>query len=1161
MKCPNCKTEIGENELACPNCKKVLRLKCSNCGNITKNTICEKCGSVILNKCYKCGKLNSTALEKCPNCGMDINASIGLRESVIEEFAVLTIDITNFDDIKSAFKSEKIKNQFKTNLYSLVKKTAYQKKLRTQFFENTFIIRFCKDYSFVESCKSAIDFSVFVAQSITEINQKLFDAKGIALKVQMAIQKRDIYSKPEEYKSGVNIDVVYSSSGVTIYNNIETIVDSYVYQATKEEYPFQSLSALYIKNRMVMFFELVLSKIIKPEDKKELKKAVKLPKYADYVPEEEPDESVLINFSGLNCTFSRAKEESVTAELRKINAKNPQNTIISIKGDERKEKLSELSNETLSNVFEGCKIVRFSCFDKNKYSAFGLLKQIVFEYYSINEETFLLNPKNYENKINNKNLLDLINMSPTNKAHPEDVRFGYFETFRDFIAAIPYKTIFVIEDFEYIDESSLEILKYIIDNKFLGNIGFVVSYSKDFSLHRKIPKLMTSNNYFEIELSPSANKTILTNQIDKLKNIKDSFFLEKILENTKGSYLYFNQALKYLLDDGIIEQKNNTYSIKEERMIVIPKDLDELVQKRLAHLQYLESYFELFGLMLLISEKIPVAVIQMFEIQNSAKILKYLEKEDFILFTQEKEIYIKHYNLFKQNFLNLCEPEKLEKLAKLLLEKIYINIEASNVKKAELLEYAKLKKEAFAQWHSLAMISGQLGDFCAYLNCTNKFLSLVDNVIDENTDKTVEQIKTEVYFELSLMLYKYYPDKIMNFLEMFLDKLENDKDEPKIQEIANRLVQSCILSGNYRNALDYIGKIISKIQKSSFNPEDKSFNINYFLINLVTIEIYFNLGRLNECIELGDELFKYITPKTDLERYLPENISKKQFEDAILDALIFTNLSCIIQLRPDRKERLQKTIRELPQKYTCFLLLGLISDLLEGKNIRDELAQIAQSKFTDKYSELFLFVIQGILALTENNFNEFGNCIYNAKIRAEDMYLHQFKYFCDLMIGYAYLNLGNTKKAKQIFYDVLDTSSEKSMKNIAYTSWFMTAKAEYFDKNIPVAAEILNNSILRMEKDTDISDLFMILFKLLSSEIILTTGQSGLFEKALYNTEQIFDLSVKHKMHLYLMQIADMLIFIYNQILSSTQSKDIADAMQRKIQNLQQTMSAIFNVS
>ena len=1161
MKCPNCKTEIGENDLACPKCKKVLRLKCSNCGNVTKNTVCEKCGSVILNKCYKCGKLNSTALEICQNCGMDINASIGLRESVIEEFAVLTIDITNFDDIKSAFKSEKIKNQFRTNLYSLIKKTAYQKKLRTQFLDNTFIIRFCKDYSFVESCKSAIDFSIFVAQSITEINQKLFDAKGIALKVQMAIQKRDIYSKPSDYKSGVNINVVYSSSGVSaVFNNIEAIVDSYVYQATKDEYPYQSLSALYIKNQMVMFFELVLQKIIKLEKKKDLK-AVELPKYADYEPEEDTDESVLINFSGLNCTFLKTKEESVISELKKIKNKNIQNPIVSLKGDKRNVKLSNISNSSLEEIFEGCKVIRFSCFDRNKYCAYGLLKQIVLAYYNINETESLLNPQNTDSLVTDKNLKDLINMSPTNKSHPEDVRFGYFESFRDFITAIPFKTIFVIENIEYIDECSLEILKYIVENKFLGNTGFLVSNSTDFSLHRKIPKLMTSNNYFEIELTPSANKVIVTNLIDKLKNIKDSFFLEKVLENTKGSHLYFDQAVKYLLDDGIIELKNNVYNIKEERMIVIPKDIDELVQKRILHLQYLENSFELFGLMLLIGEKVPLQLIQQLGIPNFAKILKYLEEEDFVSHLENKEVFIKHYNLYKQNFINICDKDKLKELSTILLEKIYINITAPNVVKAELLEYAKLKKEAFTQWHSLAMVSSQLGDFCAYLNCTNKFLSLVDNVIDENTDKTIDQIKMDVYFELSLMLYKYYPDKIMNFLELFLDKLEKEKDDPKIQEIANKLVQSCILSGNYRNALDYIGKIISRMPKSSFNPNDKNFNINYFLVNLVTLEIYFNLGRLNECIELGDELFKNINPKTDLEKLLPENLSKKQFDDAILDALFFMNASCIIQLKDDRKEKLTKTIEKLPQNYSCFTLLGLLSDLIEGKNITPALSQIAKAGFNDKYSEILMPIIQGIIALKENNFDALGNYIYNAKIKAADMYLHQFKYFCDLMIGYAYLNLGNIKKAKQIFYDVLDISTEKSMKNTTYMSWFLTAKAEYADKNTGIAAEILENSILKMEKDTDVSVLFMILFKALSSEIILTTGQNKHFEQALYNCEQIFDMSVKHKIYLYLPQIADMLMFIYNQILSSNQPKETTEIIQKKILNLQQTMTSIFNIS
>ena len=273
MNCPHCKTEISEKDLVCPNCKKVLKLQCPVCGAISKNTICEKCGSVILNKCYKCGKLNSTALNKCPKCGLDINASIGLRESIIEEFAVLTIEISNFDDIQNVFKSEKIVEKFKKNLYSLIKKTAAQKKLRVQFIDNTFIIRFCKDYSFDDSCVSAVDFSIFVAQSVTEINQKLFEAKGITLKTQMAIQKRDIYSAQSAYKSGININVVYSSSGKSqIYNDVEVIADSYVYQSTKLKYPYQSLSAVYIKNQMIMFLNLYCTKLLNWKKKRKTSK-------------------------------------------------------------------------------------------------------------------------------------------------------------------------------------------------------------------------------------------------------------------------------------------------------------------------------------------------------------------------------------------------------------------------------------------------------------------------------------------------------------------------------------------------------------------------------------------------------------------------------------------------------------------------------------------------------------------------------------------------------------------------------------------------------------------------------------------------------------------------------------------------------------------------
>ena len=1100
MKCPNCKTEIGENELACPNCKKVLRLKCSNCGNITKNTICEKCGSVILNKCYKCGKLNSTALEKCPNCGMDINASIGLRESVIEEFAVLTIDITNFDDIKSAFKSEKIKNQFKTNLYSLVKKTAYQKKLRTQFFENTFIIRFCKDYSFVESCKSAIDFSVFVAQSITEINQKLFDAKGIALKVQMAIQKRDIYSKPEEYKSGVNIDVVYSSSGVTIYNNIETIVDSYVYQATKEEYPFQSLSALYIKNRMVMFFELVLSKIIKPEDKKELKKAVKLPKYADYVPEEEPDESVLINFSGLNCTFSRAKEESVTAELRKINAKNPQNTIISIKGDERKEKLSELSNETLSNVFEGCKIVRFSCFDKNKYSAFGLLKQIVFEYYSINEETFLLNPKNYENKINNKNLLDLINMSPTNKAHPEDVRFGYFETFRDFIAAIPYKTIFVIEDFEYIDESSLEILKYIIDNKFLGNIGFVVSYSKDFSLHRQSHFLLAQPYYSELYMKPTPFEKMIEGNKEYYKNILDDFYFHRIAKYSCGSILFLDIALQYLVESEVYTADDTTIYLSNPKTIIIPSSLNKLFKRRLNLMQDEPDVMKFLATVLLLGTRIDRATLNSLGYENLDEIIDKLANMGYLYFYNNC-MYFPNYNLLRENLLGTMNKETLQEMANELFEKVLDESMPSPVK-SYLYGLLGDSESQLKEWQKLMQVNLSLGDFNSYLNCANEILKILDKNKDEEKQEEIENYKLELYENISNNLYEYVPAKTQEIAEVTLENLEKTTNIDQIIQLCSKMIQGYMTAGDFNRALELMHKVLSLLPGASIDPLDPNFNQYLLLMSIVHIEILFNIGAMSECIDVGYRVLSIVN-KNNIETVKPEHITAENFKSMIFDAVGYVAIANILQLQGNLKqffEIVRTNFDDLPQSYDLFLSL---ESLVRGEIVQPQKELVSED---DKFSGVIFHVINAFQNISFD-YIAFAEEIYQAKILAKLYHLHQIELCLDALIGYAYMKLESYVKASAILFKIIKAANINGMMTLLYLAWYLMCEMHLKQGKYNVAYGIVNNSLIQLEKNNNACEYLAILFRYALFKVFMFEGQH---EKAQICIEQAKYMTSKY---------------------------------------------------
>ena len=1159
MNCPRCNTPISDKDLICPGCKKVIRLQCPVCKNITKNTVCEKCGTVLLNKCYKCGKLNSTTFENCPKCGLNINASIGLRESVIEEFAVLTIEVTNFEDIKNAFKSDKITQQFKANLYSLIKKNAAQKKLRVQFIDNTYIIRFCKDYSFLESCKSALDFSIYIAQTVSEINRKLLDAKGVELKVQMAVQKRDVYSKPSEYKSGLNINVVYSSSGKGhLYNNTEVVVDSYIYQQTKTVYPYQSLSAVFVKNQMVMFFELILHQIIQHEEDTEKTvdaNKVKLPKNVDFEPEEEVDEEKLINFDSLNCTFIKTRQDTLSEELAKIASKEINNPIISVRSDDRNGKLSLISTEKLEQIFEGSNIIRFSCSKNNKYNAYGLFKQMLLAYRGINELNLLLNPEMIDAVSADIHIQEIFKMRIKEQVHPEDLRYSYFESFTNFSLSIPYKTIFVIDDFEYTDDGSLEIIKYLCENKKLGNIGFLISCGREYSLHRKIYKLMTAPNYFDVEIKPSSNKKIVASNLAAVKNIKDTFFFEKVLENTKGSYFYFNTALKYLIDNGILKQRDNTYEVAKDRMLVLPKNLDELIQKRIFHLQVKENGFEMFGSILLIGERTQFADLHKLEIKDDVKILKYLEEKQFIKIIDNKEIFVHDYNLYNKNFVETCEAEKLRLIAQNILEKIYLEEEIPNSNKARLLEYAKLKKEAFAQWHALAMISSQSGDFCAYLNCTNKFLSLVDNVIDDETDRTVEQVKMDVYSELASLMYKYYPDKIRNFLEAMLTSLEAQNDDQRIKEAANKLVQSCLISGNYNNALEYIGKIISRTPRSSFDPDDRNFNLNYFLVNLVTLEIFFNLGRLNECIELGDELFRYIDLSTITDNVLPEGFSKKQFEEALCDAMFFICMSRIILLKKDRVDILIDFEDRTNKRFTFFKLLYLLNEFLEGKNIIEPMKQIAQSGLRDKYSQILFPIIQGLIAWSYKDWNNLGNYVYNAKLVAAILNQHQIEYFCDLMIGFAYQNLGSIKKAKQIYYNILDLSEEKGIKNITYLSWALIAKAEFQENNIDMCVGIINNSILNLEKDPDASEYFVMIFKSLSSEVMIAVKAN--IEKAMFCAEQAFETAAKHTLKIYLPQFADMLMFIYNTICASKQPPQVIENFKQKSEYVKQVMSKL----
>ena len=188
-----------------------------------------------------------------------------------------------------------------------------------------------------------------------------------------------------------------------------------------------------------------------------------------------------------------------------------------------------------------------------------------------------------------------------------------------------------------------------------------------------------------------------------------------------------------------------------------------------------------------------------------------------------------------------------------------------------------------------------------------------------------------------------------------------------------------------------------------------------------------------------------------------------------------------------------------------------------------------------------------------NDRESLANFIYDAKLKSSYLHLHQIESFCELMIGLAYLKLSNLKKAKQIFYNILETSESKGLKNITYLCWLLITEAEFTDGNQEMSIGLLNNSILNIESDENASKLFILAFKTLSSELAINLKTN--IEQALFCAEQAFDIAYKEKLYIYLPKIADMLMYLYNVIINSQNDENTINHFKMKISNLNSTMS------
>ena len=1136
MECPKCGLEIDDKAMVCPNCKKVLKLACPICKTINTSNTCRKCGYVIITKCNNCGKINQTITKKCKKCGFDTEKSVVMNESNSDDFVMLTIDFPNMDEMKTHLGSAKLLNKFKVNLDKIILDYTKSIGLRRQLIGKTYVIRCDKDYTFNSSAATAVKTAIELLNRITAMNCKLTQKKNASIRCNMFLLKRSIDSDPNDCQSGFSISLLNQNAKTKetkILNTFQVLTDDEVSDALDAEYKVSPLNSVMINDEMVMFYEVDLREFVKveyPEEEEE--QEIEIPNFVQnmLVEQDKLDGQALnnldspgdpdaiydietINFDEINCEFMRTENIDVLFHILNKFQTIPKG-ILAIKTAELYKPYSLKVLNAAADTGKFNNIISLTCYDEMKYSPYSFFRDLVsaiFEY-TVSQKLFFQNDFSMFASVDPDGLIrDLITLQQRGSDNTEDTRYVYFDIFLTLLQIIP-KTLIFIEDFDKIDASSYDVLKFLFEAFEQLDISFLLTYNKDFSLHKDCHFLLSKPYYTEISLKPTPFEKMIEENKIYYRNILSNFYFQRIAKYSCGSILFIDIAIQYLIESGVYAADDDSIEMINPKTIIIPSNLDRLVARRLNLLQDDADAMKFLTSVVLLGTRIDMGTIESLGYENVNEIIEKLTNMGY-MYQYNNCIYFPNYNLLRDNLLTTISKIYLKEVAEELFEKIF-NPDMPSPVKAYLYGLLEDYDNERLQWEQLAQVNLSLGDFSSYLNCTNKILQILDKNNDPERQEEIDTYKLQLYENISNNLYEYVPDKTAEIAEVTLKNMEKSTDIDKIIVLCNKMINGSLYAGNYTHALELTHKVLSLLPPSSLNPNDENFNSYFFLMSMIHIQILFNIGALVDALDVGYKVLNIINRDT-IDKLKPEYMSKEDFIGFVTDSVGYVALANVLLLVGNVQEFL-KIVRSdldfIPKSYDIFITL---QDLLHGVKTNPTVQQIDAN---DRFGGVILHTINAFVNFT-GDYKLFAEDIYRAKVIAKDNRLHQLELFCDLLIGYAYLQLESYKKADAIIYQIIKAANEKGMTTLLYVAWYVMSELHLRQHKYDVAFGIVNNSLIQLEKNNTTSEYLLMLFKYNMFKILMFKKQPDKAEICMghaqyiaqkYGVNFIFDTDASH---------------------------------------------------
>ena len=1071
MECPKCHRAIADNLTVCPHCRKVLALECPNCHNLNQNAVCDKCGFIILTKCSKCGKTVSTAQEKC-KCGFPTASSIAYQECECDEFASLTIKFSALKSIRRILGSQELFTKFYFRLKNLLTEQIKNVEGKIIIYNDTFVINFNKELSFHTSVNKAVRIALKIINAFSGLNEKIIEELGTSLRLNITILKKQAENLLERGTTENNVKLLNVKREEKSYlRGMQIILDQYVCDCINKEYKTDSLYSIEKSGQSIMFYEIILGNYILPPLGKNTEEAPvinlrELPKQK--IEETEDKYSFKVFDINAKCKFKKTNALNFRDAL-------DNNKIIAFRCKKKFEILS-------SDIYNYCseknlKLIHVTCTEEMNYKPWGIFQEIFKEYYGIPINKSLIPPELDIKRFSK--LKDLIFSVPRKAATPEDARFAYMEDFGNFLTFLKNCVIF-IEGFEYMDDTSIQTLMLYFDNFRNINTNFIFVTDSEVSLHSKFKKLLQTENYTEISLQKTPMELILSTIKEDASDFINSFYFEKIKENFAGSYLYFDNAVRYLTEKNILINFENKLLIRNNDSIIIPTEISELIKARLKLLGKNADASMILAYSASLGSRLDYNTLELLGIKDVDKNAKILEKAGFV-FINQNVIHINNYNLLKPIIESSFKKQAEEFLCRNILAKAGKGLDDSTT----LFILGKLglfKEEYLLLWKN-SQFAMNAGDYDAYLKCCLGFLSLIEHIGNNISPEAIESNKKEVFQNILMTLYGYSPEKIYSIEKLLLMDAINQNDNEKIVKLSNLMLQGALISSNYTDALSLLHNILSRMEHPTLLI-DGAVNTKFLLLSLINIEILFNIGDFAQCCEVAKDLCGILRPEM-AEKIKPASFSLEFFTEHISETFRLAGFAKLFLMDDDIQEFFDMTKTAIGTDIEDKEAILAILDYLKGKEFAPSNIENASA-----FSKIIYLILQEF-SEHKTDYKTFAQNIYQAKLLAAEIHQMQLELFCDLLIAFSYANIGMVKKAEGIYQNILEISEKSAIFNIlTLTKYFMTL-LKLKENKTEEALLIINDTLALLQKYNNQAKIIYVLFEKLFIDIVKTNNISA----------------------------------------------------------------------